>query len=174
MGRRVIVGYVATRSEAQIYEQMLRAAGVPAFSELGSVISEFADVASSAIYVEQKDLNRDTAESILAVLGKNAVREALLPYLQGNHPAAPGLVSVAWFATRALATDARDALKEKGVRCEVQELPWEVAPFEGRPFGLFMPSEELDLHVAQIVWSLVGDNADTEVLSPYRRFHPEG
>lgn len=174
MGRRIAVGYVATRSEAQIYEQMLRSAGVPAFSELGSVISEFADVASSAIYVDEKDMNHDTAKSILAVLGKNAVREALDPYLEGDRPYASELVSVGWFATRALATEARDALKKEGIRCEIRELPWEVAPYEGRTFGLFLPYGHLDLQVARSIWSLVGDNADTNVLSPYRRFSTEG
>lgn len=138
------------------------------------MISEFADVASSAIYVDEKDLNRETARVILAVLGKNAVREALDPYLEGDHRDASELVSVAWFETRALATEARNALEKEGVQCEVRELPWEVSPYEGRPFGLFLPYGHLDLQVAQAVWSLVGDNADTEVLSPYRRFSAEG
>ncbi len=153
---------------------MLRSAGVPAFSELGSVISEFADVASSGIYIDEKELNRETAQAILAVLGNSANREALQPYLEGEQRAVPGMVSVAWFPTHALASEARDALKAEGVRCEIRELPWEVSPYEGRPFGLFLPFESLDLRVAQVVWSLVGDSADTDILSPYRRFSTEG
>lgn len=174
MGRRILIGHVATRSEAQIYEQILRSAGVPAVSELGSALSEFADVASSAIYIDEKELNRETAQAILAVLGNSANRDALEPYLKDVVRAEPGMVSVAWFETHALASEARDALKAEGLRCDVRELPWEVSPYEGRPFGLFLPSKDLDLHAAQVIWSLVGDNADTEVLSPYRRFPTEG
>jgi len=165
---------VATRSEAQIYEQMLRSAGVPAFSELGAAVSEFADVASSAIYVDEKALSREAAQAILAVLGNNANRNVLQPYLGDERYAEPGMVSVAWFETHALAAEARDALKAEDVRCVVRELPWEVSPYEGRPFGLFVSAEDLNLRAAQVIWSLVGDNADTDVLSPYRRFPTEG
>lgn len=173
MERRVLVGIVATRSEAQIYEQILRSAGVPAISELGSAISEFTDVTSSAIYVDEKELNQETAQTILNVLGNNANREALQPYLESNQND-PTMVPVAWFETHALAKQAQDALKKKGLHCLIQELPWEVSPYEGRSFGLFLNSSKLDLRAAQIIWSLVGDHADTERLSPYRRFTSEG
>lgn len=80
MGKRIPVGIAATRGESMVLEGILKSLGIPASTELGNVISEFADVAQGWIYVDEDGLNSETVPLIEEALGPIANKEVLDQY----------------------------------------------------------------------------------------------
>ncbi|GIV01945.1 MAG: hypothetical protein KatS3mg015_0775 [Fimbriimonadales bacterium] len=172
MAKKVVVGIVGSRSEGMLYEQMLRDAGLRVESELGTAVSEFADVAPSKLYVDERDLNPETVRLIASILGKSVSPDLLQRY--GVQPKADFLQAVAWFPTEEAAEEAARRLNERGYRTTVERWPWEVSPYENRPWALFLKNHDLDADTAKTIWEACGVFADANVLSPYRRFLEDG
>jgi hypothetical protein len=172
MVRKVVVGIVGSRSEGMLYEQMLRDAGLRVESELGSSVSEFADVAPSRIYVDERDLNPDTVRLIASILGKSVDPQLLERY--GVQQKGNFLLAVGWFPTEEAATVAAGRLHDRGYETTVERWPWELSPYENRPWALYLKNHDLDSETASAVWEACGIFADANALSPYRRLLEDG
>ncbi len=125
MSKRIAVGIAGTRGESMILEGILTSMQIPATTELGNVMSEFADVAQGWIYVDEEGLNRDTIPLIEKTLGNIADPEGMNRYRDvapiENVVVASADVIVARYGDADDARTMASLLTGKGVSIRIEE-----------------------------------------------------
>ncbi|MCW5946396.1 MAG: hypothetical protein KIT74_05130 [Fimbriimonadales bacterium] len=121
MSKKIAVGIAATRGESMVLEGILKSMGIPASTELGNVISEFADVAQGWIYVDEDGLNRETVPLIEEALGNIVDSDVMDRYRDVEPKALPQAVVIARYADRYEAETMIDLLSDRDVHGFIEE-----------------------------------------------------
>lgn len=134
-----------------VLEGILKSMGIPASTELGNVISEFADVAQGWIYVDEDGLNRETVPLIEEALGNIVDTEVMDRYRDVEPKAVPQAVVIARYADRYDAETMIDLLSDKEIPGFIEE------SIDGR-FDICVRSDRLTRHSLEELRDYIGRN----------------
>ncbi|MCH8274965.1 MAG: hypothetical protein IH851_09260 [Armatimonadetes bacterium] len=181
MGKRIEVGWVASRPEGMIYENLLRSLGVPVVAELGTAWSGFADSGACRIYIDEDELTAERINIIEEVLGDMADKEQLerqreqakerigTEFTLGTEPdAEPKEIALAWFDDREEGELYEKLLKGQRVPVTLRPAPEDAGAGEER-FGLFIAEDDLSKESIYPIEAYLGDSLDKDALAAVRK-----